>query len=812
MIAGVLLMALLVGVPTASATQSAATESTSTGGLAAARPNSIEPHRPHLTVHVRSTVSAGGHVLTRLAMRVGMNAHAKEVIGNLLKTSAHYSYAYRADFIRTLKLGGLMSHLKAEVMLLGLVGLPQISLSRHTATIVARYRDFVPWEEHDKPAVIRMQQLRVPPGDRFVFDLDAEDDPPIAVWPLPQRADGHGHMLWEWQQGELAGVGIHFNGPAEPYGNSTLRKIFSLLAEALPFLFVVLIMIITPAATRALMPSLPLGTFAFAAGILVFGSAAYYGLAEIAGPGPEDASLVFVPTVALMVFVTLCVGVPVLTQVVAVTVMAAGLALILIVQDHTAVFVVLAPVRSTVEKLSTTELIVGYTLAGVLLIASIGAVVRWLMLLLPPPNHFTRRLERSWGWILAGVLAVAVAVTVEMVVTTGSQKYWSSLVSGEPGAGVGQGYFLEGAPLIIANLARALSVPVLLFGLANWFWLRAGEGEVMFEEKIERALFGLLFAASVVGLSGRLHDYEFPLGFILAVPLVAVGLHRLRTSHQAVALKNEAAMGEADGLLKLSVKLSAIRRSLRARGADIEDDTGAPGEVARLGAKREGLLRIESLEGESPGEKEAEMVAVGLTGRKGARWRWDSLGSLRWLIISGPAAYAAYAVIHENIDGAVSVHRPAGAAFLTASLIAQISVWPIAAWGFVVVEPRLPGRIGPFKGVVAGLFCAIPAGIASLFVDTTNGPESWLFVPAEMTLMFVALGLALDYKAFRRAHADLGELGELYSVTSWRATTAYLVPLTVLLVGVIHGLATGSGASSLTKLFLGAESFVPPTH
>ncbi len=147
---------------------------------------------------------------------------------------------------------------------------------------------------------------------------------------------------------------------------------------------------------------------------------------------------------------------------------------------------------------------------------------------------------------------------------------------------------------------------------------------------------------------------------------------------------------------------------------------------------------------------------------------------------------------------------------LATALFGQLAVWPIAAWCFVLAMPILPGRAGPLKGILAGIFLAIPPALASPFVDDPPGGSGWLFLSAELTLLFVAVGYVLDYRSVRRQEGDLRQLGELYNITDVRSALVYLGPLVLLLFGVIQGLANGSGASALQELVANAASLAPP--
>lgn len=793
-IAGLLSLLALVVAPTAHAAGTETVETVSTAQTSC-----------HLRVREASVVGPGGHVFSTLTFEFDLDPDTRKIIGALLRTPARYTFEYRRALRHALRLEHFLRRFDVYNIVNTTVGLPKVIIAGRTATIVDRFKDGMDQIYGRRPHLI-VDRMRVPAGGRFTVDLDAREDRPVAAWPLPDRDDGEGHLIWEWREGQRAKLGVRFAGPVESYEYSYLKPLDSFAAGALPF--VVLTLLFGVGTGTGMRRRRRLAWFGGAVVVLSAAMVVSYLHDETTPPIQGDAVRMLLPALGLAAFVGFCLprrfsGFMAGAGVFGV---ALGLAFVVVVQPS--LLVDLETLHTEVR--STPELVAGFLLVALLLAACLGASFGWFVRLLPRKQGD----DPWWGRQGLGLLAlisVAVALTTEIVLSAAAQRDWDNLLLGEPGAAVGLGYFLELAPAVIANLACNLSVAVLPVGLASWFWLRAGDRdkEVGFGSWRECAAFGLLIAVTAVGINGKLNGYVLPVGFIIAFPLYSVALVALRETSLAEALARPELRAHADEFLERTIKLSALRhrhRAVHASGRKGGEPTPDPAVLER---ERSDLLRVPGLPGK-PTEVETEMFTVGMIGTTGPRRRWESLGGLRWLIVAGPMAYATYTVIHHRFDAAVSAAQPAGLAFLGAALLAQLVVWPVAAWSFVLVEPLLPGRIGPFKGVVAGLACVIPAGIASLILDHPSGSESWLFVPMEMTLVFVAIGLALDFKAVGRLERDtIKDITDLYSLTSMRAAVAYLAPLTVLLLGVIHGLATGSGTSGLTQFLLGAESLIP---
>jgi hypothetical protein len=189
--------------------------------------------------------------------------------------------------------------------------------------------------------------------------------------------------------------------------------------------------------------------------------------------------------------------------------------------------------------------------------------------------------------LLVVALGVPLALVGEIYLSTVAETPPTPIVFGEIGSRLPLAWFLEQAPFEISSLARALSTTLLLLGLASWFWIRAGTDEVTFQKWRECGLFGLLFAISVVGVSGGLDGFYLPVGFLLAVPLAAVAVYLLqKNSIQGKALRNEVGLNEADNLLKSSVELSVLRHRRRTMRAEIRKNEKEPEEVEGLKDKR----------------------------------------------------------------------------------------------------------------------------------------------------------------------------------------------------------------------------------
>jgi hypothetical protein len=780
-IVATLCLAMLAIVPSAAA-----------GPTGAVQSPEAEVTSSHLRVREDSRINPHGFVFTTLTLAVDLNRQTRERFAELMRTREGYSLAYRNALAYVLALEGLLSGGEAGALIDNMRGIPKIVVADGRATVRARVQSGL--DQRGGSPVFRTVVNRVPAGASFVLGLDTGHDHPVAAWPVPRRDDGEGHLLWKFGEGEAVHVGVRFDGISNSYDTIFLRDAVSFLAAALPF--AVLIVLLWGRAGIDMSPRRRLFWFAVGAFALLSGVIVCDLIVQIFGNGEGGVVQALVPSLGLAVFVALCFRRRRLGRAVGVVVALLGVLLAILIAGHLS----LVPDfrRLTAETRSAPELVAGMILIALMLLLGVGSVFAWLERLLPGASR--RGSMRGELWFALAATAVAAALVSQFYLSASKVSLWDTFYNGEPGVAAALGYLLEFAPVLIANLIANFSASVLIVGLASWFWIRAGDGEIPFTGWRERVMFGLLFAIVVVGIGGTLHGYAFPLGFLVGVPTTAVAVALMTRSRQGRIVGNPKARRKAKKYLRRTLKLSALRHRRRTMQTAIRQNEKAPREMAPLDAKRERLLDLDALNSKTLRGREVEIFAVGLSGRAGARSRWDGLGPFRFLILAGPIAYSAYAVVHHDFHDAVSANAPAGLGFLAASLLAQTVIWPAAAWAFVVVAPLLPGRIGPFKGMIAGLFCVIPVGISTLFLGDGHRPESWLFVPAEMTLVFVAIGFLLDYRRVVRVGGDLKEIGELYSLTSIRASAAYLAPLAILLFGVIHALATGNGVSGLSPL------------
>lgn len=763
---------------------------------------------PQVRLREDTTVEPDGEMVADISARIARSRTTWHDLQALLAIPAHYSVAYRAALVQALTVGGLLSEAQAESIVLDMRELPTVRISEEAATIFARTNGWQPWEASDGDSALSMRPLPVPDGDRLVVSLTVDGPVPESVWPLPNRDDADGHLLWEFGPGDTGQAKVQLGTPIDRSTYSPFRIGVSFLIEALPFVVLLALLV---GGGGGLLPRRRLRRFGLAAIAVSVCAAAYYLYESIATLDEGDLLRMIAPTAGIAVFAALALPWRRRGRQVALAllVLSLGTALAVVVAHRSSLDVEFATLAR--NERSTLELVLACALATGLLAAAIWASARWFATVLP--RVLRRRLPKPSTPLGAAVaFAVAAAVTLEIVLATHAQSYWDTFFNGEPGTSAALGSFLEFAPLTVADLTRNLAATVLIAGLAGWFWNRARGSEVTFSRWRERALFGLLFASSVVGISGQLGGYAFPLGFLVAMPLATLALHLLTRTKRAEALAQPSLRAEASSLLKRSVSLATVRQQRQAVQAGIRANQKSSDDLGPLDDKRQALLEGSGLTLFDPDEQEGEALALGLAAGLGARGRWLALGPVLWAILAGPIAYSALTVIDRQFSAATSAAQPAGLAFMFATLAFQVGIWPVAAWAFIVVEPILPGRIGPFKGVVAGLFCALPPGLATLFVEEVPGAASWLFLPAELTLVFVAIGLALDFQAVRRIRGDLRQLGELYSITSLRRAVAYLAPLAFLLLSVIHGLATGSGASALEGLFVSAETLIPGPH
>jgi hypothetical protein len=759
---------------------------------------------PPVQLTIETDLAAPIEESSRVFLRLPVKGNEGR-LQRLRATRMEFSRDYHHALATALSSEGILSFEHARSLIFSSVGLPRVRVSAGTATI--ELRTFWPsiWEgAGGASGEIGLTPIYVPASGRLEVVLHTANGNPPAAVPLPTEDDGAGNLRWVFGPESVADVWVRLGDP--PPDDYFTKSMVSFLGDGLPFLLLLLL----SWRLRGPSPSSTLARLGVSGLVLTLAGVAYFAYFD-AGEGPDDPLTRFlragIPIVGVVAFVALAWRRRRIQ-------LLAGIVTGLVGFGFAAL---LLPKAALVTEFDLTHIerdageIIGACALGTLLLAlALIAFWRWLADLLPA------RREQRRGWQRMALAAVLLLVTGgvmgQLLLAADAQSFRDGFIDGEPGWAAYLSHLLEGLPFVVANLSRNLALLLVGAGLAVWLWARVGEGELAFSGR-EAAAFALLFATAVIGLGGEIKGYSIPLSFLLALPGIFLGTSLLARTPRVKIACSATTRSSSGELLERATQLARMRRRRGAlgeaavsAGADVAEHQR---QLAEIEAHRRTLLAAPAMAPVAIEDRPRELLAFGLAGGAGARWRFRTLIERGWLIVAAPMAYTAFVLIDQRGAGAADAEEPFGLAFFAVALVNQMLIWPIAAWCFVLAMPLLPGRIGPLKGLIAGPLVALPPALASVFLDDAPGPEEWLFISAELTLMFVLVGLLLDFRSVRSRSGDLRQLGELYSITNVRAAVAYLAPLALLLFSVIQGLASGSGASALGELVSNAGSLLP---
>jgi hypothetical protein len=764
------------------------------------------------------TEAAEGEASATLALRIPLVGHRAARVERLRAAEAGFTAGYRLALVDALA-AGIRPDKRAAQLAGDVVGLPRLRIEDGTAELEVDLHPFSFWKEEKGGRLLTLWRIEAPDDGRLEVVLRTRDAP-LSASPLPDRDDGEGELRWVAPPGSPPAIQVRLDEPISPdYDRWPLRYASGFVAGGLPFALLIALLGWRRREAADLLPLAVAGVALAVAGVLFY---AFEAQATNWDTADYRFTRALIPALGTVPFVALAWRRRDLAFVLAAGLAAAFAALI---GTHEAFSIerqgelddtlgeIAAQARYLVR--SDAALIAACVVAVLSTAAVLAAVLRWLARLRDrPPGEGggTQPGRRTIAIVAAVIVAAAAAIFSQLVLSARSSDDFASLFNEEPPWSGPLGMLLDFFPFFLANLARNLSLTLLSLALATWLWRRATRRELAFGSWAECIVLGLLFATAVTGTGGEVDGYAVPIPFLFSVSGVAVGarvLSRAARGRRATEARSEAA---TKGLLDDAARLALDRRRRHALKdrliAGEIDEEGFQDGKRELDQRRDALGAAEALAA-AGSSWPREALALGLASTVSARARLEALLRDGWPIVLLPVAYTVYALLDLRA-GALTGDEPLGAAFLVSALADQVLMWPLVAWCFVVAQPILPGRIGPLKGLAAGLFSAVPFALASLVLDDPIGREQWLFLSAELTLFLVVIGVFLDLRAVRATGRDLRDLGDLYNVTSARATLAYVAPLALLLFGVIRGLASGEGASALEELVSNAESILPP--
>lgn len=776
------------------------------------------PDPPLLTIQT----SIGPTEVSRVevGLRVPLTGASKDAIERLRATPARYSNRYRRSLEQAFLAGGFLSPDQASAVVSSVDDLPELRISNGNATLTATAPYALLWQRESGDRVLELEPIEVGRGTRLEVLARAPDRELESAYPLPVEDDANGTLRWAFADEIDEPVRMRLSQPeSSPTRHDYIRAAVSFLVLGLPFLLLLVVAALDRRAREPRLAGAPirLGVAGLAVSLAC---AAYYYLQDrrFAPDGDGFVGVVvardvfadaLVPALGVVAYAVLPRGAR-LGRLVALLALAVAFALV--VADS------FGSSRSDFLGLgyAHTNVVAGCVLAALLVGAAIGASVRWVAETLPDAAS-------AWRSVLSrpvriGLLTVLVGgVMAQILLATHGldlDLFRSGFHTGDTSWAGFLGNFLQTFSVQLANLVRNTALVLFGLGLAVWLWRRAGDGELELGSWRLGVAFSLLAAMLVPGLNGQIEGFAVPLAFLFALVAFTLAVRHLARTRRAHLARAGAVKQAAPDLLRQASKLTVTGRRRQALADDLlandieQDDHDE--QLRALEARRSELLAGPTLSSvEDLDERERLTLTLGLGGDEGARARFRGLLRNGWWVVLIPVAYAAYAVLDLRAEGAVSAHQPLGLSFLAVSLLDQMLLWPIVIWCFVVVAPIVPGRIGPLKGLAAGLFCALPPALARPLIDDPLDPGQWLFLAAELTLVLTVAGALMDYRAVKRIGGNLRQLGDLYSITSARVAVAYLAPLVLLLLSVGQGLATGEGASALEQLLTNASSLIP---
>ena len=162
------------------------------------------------------------------------------------------------------------------------------------------------------------------------------------------------------------------------------------------------------------------------------------------------------------------------------------------------------------------------------------------------------------------------------------------------------------------------------------------------------------------------------------------------------------------------------------------------------------------------------------------------------MLAIAPVAFFAWGVLDALPERASS---EVGAAFVVADLVFEIARWLSTAFVFGLLYPRLPGWIGPLKGL--GLAAVWIAGasateVGNRWLDAGTG-RVWTFPALQMLLFLVALGTAYDHATLVRAGLGWSGLQTLYGVERTRSFVLAAVPIVLAVLAIGQQAVSGTG-------------------
>jgi hypothetical protein len=674
---------------------------------------------------------------------------------------------------------------------------PSLRIHRETATLRLAPGFPVLWRVRDLDSIHFARRV-VPSDTRLLAVLHAPAYGVDAADPIPVADDGRGNLRWAFGPGRTAPVNVTLRDSLSDFSGSPFRSGLYFLTFLLPLVVFLAIRSRAPDSRREDCGHPDL--IAAGTGLAAICAATYFGISEwqVNEVGAEltiitnGAWIEFlkaaIPALGIAGFVAFAPQSGQMRIARGIAAMLLGLTLASCVAElHQANFGELG----TGEGSWLLELL-GVVSATLLLGLVIDTVAIWLNQIWAS----TGRADEIRSALLGstGRLAIVAAVVGLVIVQV---LFGLDVLGDDAGAAATPslelGSVLPIVPIAFCNLSMNLALPIFGLELMRWLWLQGRGGDLSFRAFWECLAVGLVIATSVIGLTGRVAGYPAPLPFLVSLLACAGALYLLGRGARATLAREATNRDATDRLLDRWLALKKLGKTPEGAPAH----SGAePSEQDR--ARRRELLKAPGLTGIAEEDREREMLSLGLNAARTARARLSLLTQRGWLIVVVPVGYSALLLIQQEWPDASSSGASFGLAFLLAAVFSQSAMWILAVTAFLLVYPILPGRVGALKGLIAGLFVGLPWLIVQPLHEEEISLHTTYFIPAVLVLLFMGIGLLLDYRTVRRRHEDIRQLGEFYRLNTVRGALVS-VPVLLLLLGIVQGLANGQGADALSN-------------
>jgi hypothetical protein len=140
--------------------------------------------------------------------------------------------------------------------------------------------------------------------------------------------------------------------------------------------------------------------------------------------------------------------------------------------------------------------------------------------------------------------------------------------------------------------------------------------------------------------------------------------------------------------------------------------------------------------------------------------------------------------------------------------ILEFARWVVSGFVFGYLYPKLPGRIGPLKGLsfaaIWTLSCVGPLGVAQ--ISGSNLAHETFYRIAQFALFAIVLAVLVDLNTVRSAGGTWRDLHKVYDLQNYAELAAAIAPAALLALTVAQQIMAGSGIQVAQTLVSGITS------